>query len=356
MALETDPLTEPTPTGGGAPEAAAPPAAELPPDALLQRWPRTVRRLHEAVDQVVIGQPMAVDAVLYALLARGHCLLIGVPGVGKTLLVRTLSRLLGVPFARIQFTPDLMPSDITGTEILEEDHATGHRRFVFAKGPIFTSLLLADEINRTPPKTQAALLEAMQEKTVSIAGKVHRLAEPFLVLATQNPIEQEGTYPLPEAQLDRFLFAMSLGYPSLEEERRVVERHSYTPTESLEPLLGAAEVLALREAVAKIPAPPNVIDFAVRLARATRPDDPSAPDYVGRWIRWGASPRASQNLILAGRARAACQGRFNVARDDVKTLAPWVLRHRLIRTFQAEADGETTDSIIARLLGDVADA
>jgi MoxR-like ATPase len=333
----------------------APEPAKLPPDALLERWPRTVRQLHDAVGQVVIGHAEAVDAVVYALLARGHCLLVGVPGVGKTLLVRTLGRLLGLPFSRIQFTPDLMPSDITGTEILEEDHATGRRRFVFAKGPIFTHLLLADEINRTPPKTQAALLEAMQEKTVSIAGKLHRLDEPFVVLATQNPIEQEGTYPLPEAQLDRFLFAMNLGYPSAEEERRVVAGHSYAPTENLEPLLGPEDILDLRDAVAKIPAPPNVVDFAVRLARSTRPEDEAAPDYVKRWIRWGASPRASQNLILAGRARAACQGRYNVAREDVRALALWVLRHRLIRTFQAEADGETTDSIIARLLGDLGD-
>ena len=329
------------------PESPAP-----PPDALIAAWPRTVRRLHEAVGEVVVGQGQTVDAILYALLARGHCLLIGVPGVGKTLLVRTLSRLLGVPFSRIQFTPDLMPSDITGTEILEEDVSSGHRRFVFAKGPIFTSLLLADEINRTPPKTQAALLEAMQEKTVSIAGKVHRLAEPFFVMATQNPIEQEGTYPLPEAQLDRFLFAMQMGYPNFEEEHRVVERHSYAPTDNLEPLVRREEILALREAVAKIPAPPNVIDYAVRLVRATRPDDATASNDVKRWIRWGASPRASQNLILAGRARAACQGRFNVAREDVRTVAPWVLRHRLIRTFQAEADGESADSILERLLGE----
>ena len=336
-------------------DSPTPSQAKPPPDVLLQAWPRQVRQLHEAVEQVVIGHAPAVDAIVYALLARGHCLLVGVPGVGKTLLVRTLGRLLGLPFSRIQFTPDLMPCDITGTEILEEDHATGHRRFVFAKGPIFTHLLLADEINRTPPKTQAALLEAMQEKTVSIAGKLHRLDEPFLVLATQNPIEQEGTYPLPEAQLDRFLFAMNLGYPSFEEEHRVVEGHSYAPTEKLEPLLGADDVLDLREAVAKIPAPPNVVDYAVRLARSTRPGDAAAPDYVKRWIRWGASPRASQNLILAGRARAACQGRYNVAREDVRALAPWVLRHRLIRTFQAEADGETTDSIIARLLEEVDD-
>jgi len=331
------------------------PALPKDPAAVLDTWHRKVHRLHETLSQVVVGHTAAVDAILYALLSRGHCLLIGVPGVGKTLLVRALSRLFGLPFGRIQFTPDLMPSDITGTEILEEDVVTGHRRFVFTPGPVFTHVLLADEINRTPPKTQAALLEAMQEKTVSIAGKVHELAEPFIVLATQNPIEQEGTYPLPEAQLDRFLFAMELGYPTLEDEHRVVERHSFAPTEKLQPLLGAEEILRLREAVAGIPAAPNVVDYAVRIVRATRPDDESSPDYIKKWIRWGASPRASQNLILAGRARAACQGRFNVAREDVRVVAPWVLRHRLIRTFQAEADGETTDSILARLIAEVED-
>ena len=332
-------------------------AATEPMDeaAVLDAWNVKLREIHEAVGRVVIGHQDAVNAILYSLLARGHCLLVGVPGVGKTLLVKTLSRLLGVSYGRIQFTPDLMPSDITGTEILEEDMTSGHRRFVFAPGPIFTNILLADEINRTPPKTQAALLEGMQEKNVSIAGKSHQLEEPFLVLATQNPIEQEGTYPLPEAQLDRFLFAMNLGYPTAEEEHRVVDGHSYMPTEELEPVVGGDEILAVREAVAKIPAAPPVVDYAVRLVRATRPEDETSPDYIKKWIQWGGSPRASQNLILAGRARAACQGRFNVAREDIRILAPWVLRHRLIRTFQAEADGETTDSILERLLAEVAD-
>jgi MoxR-like ATPase len=247
-----------------------------------------------------------------------------------------------------------MPSDITGTEILEEDSATGHRRFVFARGPVFTQVLLADEINRTPPKTQAALLEAMQEKTVTVAGKIYRLEEPFMVLATQNPIEQEGTYPLPEAQLDRFLFELLVDYPTLEEEKQVVEQHSFAPLERIKPVLARQEVLQFRSAIAQIPAAPNVIDYAVRLVRATRPSsNGQPPDYIKRWIRWGASPRASQHLILAGRARAACQGRFNVACDDVAALAPLVLRHRLIRTFQADAEGKTTDDIIARLLEDV---
>ena len=230
----------------------------------------------------------------------------------------------------------------------------GHRRFVFGRGPVFTQVLLADEINRTPPKTQAALLEAMQEKTVTVAGKTYRLEEPFMVLATQNPIEQEGTYPLPEAQLDRFLFEVLVEYPTLEEERRIVEQHSFTPLERLQPVLTREEVLASARPSPQVPAAPNVIDYAVRLVRATRPvEQRRGAGYIKRWIRWGASPRASQYLILAGRARAACQGRFNVACEDVAALAPLVLRHRLIRTFQADAEGKTTDEIIAQLLQDV---
>jgi MoxR-like ATPase len=291
---------------------------------------------------------------MYALFARGHCLLVGVPGLAKTLLVNSLARALELSFSRIQFTPDLMPSDITGTEVLEEDLASGRRKFVFMRGPAFTQVLLADEINRTPPKTQAALLEAMQEKTVTVAGKMYRLEEPFIVLATQNPIEQEGTYPLPEAQLDRFLFELVVDYPTFEQEKRVVQQHSYAPLDCLQPVLTRTEVLQIREAITHIPAAPNVIDYAVRLVRATRPASiGDAPDYVKKWVRWGASPRASQHLILAGRARAACEGRFNVACDDVAALAPLVLRHRIIRSFQADAEGQTTDDIIRRLLQDV---
>jgi len=330
-----------------------PDPVQIDPATVLKALPAQVAQIHKAVDQVVVGQTHTVDAILTALLSRGHCLLVGVPGLAKTLLVNTFARLLGLPSGRIQFTPDLMPSDITGTEILEEDHVTGHRQFVFVPGPIFTNVLLADEINRTPPKTQAALLEAMQEKTVTVGGKIRTLQEPFIVLATQNPIEQEGTYPLPEAQLDRFLFELRLGYPSLEDERRIVAQHSFTPFEKLEPILTCEEILRFRTAVAGIPAPPNVIDYAVRLVRATRPDQPDAPDFIKRWIRWGASPRASQNLIIAGRARAAMQGRFNVAREDVAALAPLVLRHRVIRSFQADADGKSTDDIIKDLISTV---
>jgi MoxR-like ATPase len=332
-----------------------PPIIEPDPALVLDQLAPKIRLLQTEIGKVIIGQEEIIAASLYALLARGHCLLVGVPGLAKTLLVHALARSLELSFSRIQFTPDLMPSDITGTEILEEDAATGHRRFVFARGPVFTQMLLADEINRTPPKTQAALLEAMQEKTVSVAGKMYRLEEPFMVLATQNPIEQEGTYPLPEAQLDRFLFELLIEYPSLEQEKRVVEQHSYAPLDRLQPVVTRDEILRFRNAIAQVPAAPNVIDYAVRLIRATRPtSDGEAPDYIKRWIRWGASPRASQYLILAGRARAACQGRFNVACEDVAALAPLVLRHRLIRTFQADAEGKTTDEIIAKLLGDVA--
>jgi MoxR-like ATPase len=332
----------------------APPVIERDPAEVLDQLAPKIRLLKSEMAKVIVGQDEVIMAALYALLSRGHCLLVGVPGLAKTLLVQTLAHSLELGFGRIQFTPDLMPSDITGTEILEEDAATGHRRFVFGQGPIFTQVLLADEINRTPPKTQAALLEAMQEKTVTVAGKTYRLEEPFMVLATQNPIEQEGTYPLPEAQLDRFLFEVLVDYPTLEEENKVVEQHSFTPLERLQPVLSLEDVMAFRQAIAQVPAAPNVIEYAVRLVRATRPaSNGEAPEYIKRWIRWGASPRASQYLILGGRARAACEGRFNVACEDVAALAPLVLRHRLIRTFQADAEGKTTDDIIAQLLADV---
>ncbi len=319
----------------------------------LETLPKKISQIHEQINQVIVGQDEIIDAALYALFSRGHCLLVGVPGLAKTLLIHSLARLMALAFSRVQFTPDLMPSDITGSEILQENPETGHRTFVFSAGPVFTNVLLADEINRTPPKTQAALLEAMQEKTVTVLGRTYGIEEPFIVLATQNPIEQEGTYPLPEAQLDRFLFQLLITYPSLENERTIVTQHSFTPLDKLMPLLSKQEIFDFRDAVAHIPAAPNVVDYAVRLVRATRPDDEMAPDYIKRWIRWGASPRASQNLILAGRARAACQGRFNVACEDVASLAPLILRHRLIRNFQADAETKNTDEIVARLIQDI---
>jgi MoxR-like ATPase len=319
----------------------------------LESLPAKAKKTRAEIEKVIFGQGAAVDAVLWAILARGHVLLVGLPGLAKTLMVRALSRVLDLPFRRIQFTPDLMPADITGTTILRVDPTSQKRALSFVPGPVFTQMLLADEINRAPPKTQAALLEAMQEKTVTVAGRTHELEEPFIVLATQNPIEQEGTYPLPEAQLDRFLFQLYIEYPSLADERRVVAEHSFTPLDKLQVQLSRDEVLAFREAVARMPGAPEVIDFAVRLVRATRPQDPTAPDYVKQWVRWGTSPRASQNLLLAGRARAACQGRFNVSCDDIAAVALPVLRHRMIRTFRAEADGKSTDDIIKRLIEEV---
>src|SRR5437899_1051893 len=258
-----------TSTSSPMPQAAS--IGDIDPASVLEQLAPRVQEVQQEIAKVIIGQEEVISGALYALFARGHCLLMGVPGLAKTLLVHSLARSLELTFSRIQFTPDLMPSDITGTEILEEDAGTGHRRFVFARGPVFTQVLLADEINRTPPKTQAALLEAMQEKTVTVAGKIYQLEEPFIVLATQNPIEQEGTYPLPEAQLDRFLFELLIDYPSLEDERTIVTQHSFNPLDQLQPALTRDEVLRFREAVAPIPAASNVVDYAVRLARASRP-------------------------------------------------------------------------------------
>jgi MoxR-like ATPase len=319
---------------------------------VLARLPSRVQAIHAEIQKCIVGQEENVDAALYALLSSGHCLIEGVPGLGKTLLVRALSRVLALAFKRVQFTPDLMPADITGSVILQKED-DGRRRFVFARGPVFTQMLLADEINRTPPKTQAALLEAMQERTVTVAGRTYALEEPFLVLATENPIEQEGTYPMPEAQLDRFLFQMRVEYPTLEEERRIIVQHSFTPLDCLSAVLGRDEIMAFRRAVACIPAAPNVVDYAARIVRATRPGASDGCPSVKRWIRWGASPRASQNMILAGRARAACRGRFNVACDDVAAVAPLVLRHRIVRSFHADADGKSCDDIVRQVLAEV---
>lgn len=318
----------------------------------IARIPQRMRAVQAELQKAIVGQQNNVQALLYALLARGHCLLVGVPGLAKTMLVQALARVLNLSFKRIQFTPDLMPADITGTTILSREPGDD-RAFKFVRGPIFTQLLLADEINRTPPKTQAALLEAMQEKTVTVAGQTWPLEEPFFVLATQNPIEQEGTYPLPEAQLDRFLFELPVEYPSLEEERRIVAQHSFTPLDQLSTILERHEILVFRDAVARIPAPPNVIDYAVRLTRATRPDDPALLPELRKLIRWGASPRASQNMLLAARARAACEGRFNVACEDIAAVAPLILRHRVLRSFQAEAEGRTVDDLVATILRSV---
>ncbi|AWV90925.1 AAA family ATPase [Bradymonas sediminis] len=298
----------------------------------------------------IYGQTDLIDHLLIALFARGHVLLMGVPGLAKTSLVSTLAEALDLNFNRIQFTPDLMPSDITGTDILEEDHSTGRRFFKFIKGPVFSNLLLADEINRTPPKTQAALLQAMQEYEVSAGGNTYKLERPFQVFATQNPIEQEGTYPLPEAQLDRFMFRLTVDYPNAEDEVLIVRNTTSTRREEIQPVLNAQRILELQQLVLEVPVSEEVVRYAVNLVRRTRPEDPSAPDYIREYVSWGAGPRAGQYLILGGKARAILDGRLTVSNEDIRALAAPILRHRLLVNFQAEAQGLTTDDIIARLL------
>jgi len=307
--------------------------------------------LREQVGRVIVGQDIVVEQLLTALFARGHCVLVGVPGLAKTLLVSTVARALRLTFKRIQFTPDLMPADITGTEILREDRSTGERSFVFARGPIFANIVLADEINRTPPKTQAALLEAMQEHHVTAAGATHALDEPFFVLATQNPIEQEGTYPLPEAQLDRFMFLISVDYPSAVEEMAIVRATTGADRPEVTPVLCGDVILRLQELVRRVPVGEHVFAYALALARATRPAAAEAPDEVRRYVRWGAGPRASQYLVLGAKARAALQGRPCATTDDVAAVALPVLRHRVLTNFNAEADGVTSEEIVSRLLG-----
>jgi MoxR-like ATPase len=304
------------------------------------------RALVDQIGRRIIGQHDIVDNLVASLLAGGHALLVGVPGLAKTLLVQTVAQALDLSFNRVQFTPDLMPSDITGTELLEEDHATGRRIFKFAKGPIFANVILADEINRAPPKTQAALLQAMQEHAVTAAGQTHKLAEPFFVLATQNPIEQEGTYPLPEAQLDRFMMMLKIGYPSREEEERIVASTTGDLEIEVKPVLGAAQMLELQHLVRRLPAPPSVVSYAVNLARATRPDAPDASARIKKYVSWGAGPRASQYLILGAKARAAMDGRGVPDLEDVNAMAYPVLGHRIVVNFQAEAEGIAPEKLI----------
>jgi MoxR-like ATPase len=307
------------------------------------------------VGKVIIGHEEVVDELLIAMFCEGHCLFVGVPGLGKTLLVRTVSQALDLSFSRIQFTPDLMPSDITGTDIIYDDPATGQRSYRFLRGPVFANVLLADEINRTPPKTQSALLQAMQERQVTAGGETHSLPLPFLVLATQNPIEQEGTYPLPEAQLDRFMFSVKLTYPSAEEEMRIVAATTSAYEAHVQPVLGAEDVRRLQHVVRGVPVGDHVLAYAVRLARATRPGEDGAPDFVRDWVTWGAGPRASQTLILGAKARALMHGRLAASRDDVRALALPALRHRIIPSFAAEAEGVDSDVIVSRLLARVPD-
>lgn len=305
------------------------------------------------VKKVIVGQDRVIEEMLIALLSDGHCLLVGVPGLAKTLLVSTIARILDLRFNRIQFTPDLMPADITGTDIIEEDRTTGKRQFRFVQGPVFANIVLADEINRTPPKTQAALLQAMQERQVTAGGETYQLDLPFFVLATQNPIELEGTYPLPEAQLDRFMFNIYVGYPSGDEEIEIVETTTSAYAPDLERVLGANDINALQRLVRRVPVPRHVVEYAVRLARATRPDEGENPAFIHDWVSWGAGPRASQYLILGAKTRSILRGRYTPTCDDVRQVAKPVLRHRIITNFNAEADGITTIDIIDRLMKEI---
>jgi MoxR-like ATPase len=317
----------------------------------VQRFQEAVGRIRQEVRKVIVGQDAVIENVLIALFVGGHCLLTGLPGTAKTLLVRTLARTLGLKFNRIQFTPDLMPSDITGTDIIEEDMTTGHRSWTFVPGPIFSNVLLADEINRTPPKTQSALLEAMQELSSTVRGHSYRIEAPFFVLATQNPIELEGTYPLPEAQLDRFLFNAVLDYLPAEDELKVVDLTTTTRTAEADVVTSGDEIRSFQELVRMTPVAESVARYAVELVRATRPNgNGDAPDFVKKYVNFGASVRAAQFLVLAGKARALMHGRFHVAYEDVRTLAAPILRHRVPLNFHAESDRVTTDEIVRRLL------
>ena len=324
-------------------------------DQFIQQLGQIKQKLLAEVHKTIIGQDHVIELLLCAMFARGHCLLVGVPGLAKTLLISTLAKVLKLNFSRVQFTPDLMPADIAGTDILE-DAGDGKRSFRFVKGPVFANIVLADEINRTPPKTQSALLQAMQEYQVTAGGRTYPLEPPFFVLATQNPVEQEGTYPLPEAQLDRFMFMVNIGYPSKKEEREIVRRTTMDLTDEPQPVLSAADILTIQKTMRKLPVSDHVVDYAVSLARATRPNEPGAAEFVGDMLTWGAGPRAAQYLVLGAKARALLSGRLNVSCDDVRWAAKPVLRHRLFTNFNADAEGMGPDKIIDKLLGSVPEA
>ena len=309
-------------------------------------------KIYAEVGKVIIGQREVVEQMLTALLAGGHCLLVGVPGLAKTTLVQTLAKTLDLSFGRIQFTPDLMPSDITGTEVLEEDHESGRKAFRFLKGPVFANVLLADEINRTPPKTQAALLQAMQEHAVTIGGETMALGEPFFVLATQNPIEQEGTYPLPEAQLDRFIFELWIDYPQAEEEEEIARATTGGEREKVNAVLNAEQLVAAQQLVRRVPVADHLVKYAVALVRASRPSDEKTSRFVKEMVNWGAGPRASQYLVLAAKARAVLDGRHSVAVEDIRAVAPAVLRHRIVVNYHAEAQNISAATLVERLLAD----
>ncbi|HET8733111.1 MAG TPA: AAA family ATPase [Anaeromyxobacteraceae bacterium] len=333
----------------------APPAPEATSEDLqaVQELAQAKAQIQAQIEKRVVGQRDVVEHLLIALFARGHCLFVGVPGLAKTLLISTVAEVLDLSFNRIQFTPDLMPSDITGTDVLEEDHTTGRRTFRFVKGPIFANLLLADEINRTPPKTQAALLQAMQEYRVTAGGETYPLELPFLVFATQNPIEQEGTYPLPEAQLDRFMFYVKVTYPSASEELEIVRSTTQAARAALRRVLSPEKIRRLQDLVLRVPAADHVVKHAVDLARATRPADPTAPDFVRENVAWGAGPRAGQYLVLGAKSRAILDGRLAASVEDVRALARHVLVHRVITNFRAESEGLDSGAIVDRVLAHV---
>jgi len=326
-------------------------APKRPADVrIIENLNKAKAKMLAELHKVIIGQDGVIELLMQALLSKGHCLLVGVPGLAKTLMISMLAKVLKLSFVRIQFTPDLMPSDITGTEVIEEDLTTGKRAFRFVKGPVFANIILADEINRTPPKTQAALLQAMQEYQVSAGGNIYELDLPFFVLATQNPIEQEGTYPLPEAQLDRFMFMVLVDYPSMDEERLIVKTTTTELKAEPQEVLSGEDVLALQRIVRKIPVSQHVVDYSVNLTRATRPNDATAPDFAKNYLTWGAGPRAAQYLVLGAKSRALLHGRFNVSAEDVRAVAHPVMRHRMFTNFNADAEGVTTDNIIDMLL------
>jgi MoxR-like ATPase len=328
-----------------------PPAAPPGPDdvAKARKLQEAFSKIREQLGNVIVGQDNTIEQLLIAILAGGHCLLEGVPGLAKTLMVRSLAQAMALDFHRIQFTPDLMPADITGTDIIQQSES-GARQLKFVKGPVFTQILLADEINRTPPKTQAALLEAMQEHAVTVGGKTYPLSEPFFVLATQNPIEQEGTYPLPEAQRDRFLFQTLVEYPTREQEAQIIERTTGSISGSIEPVVTGPDILEYQHLVRLVPLPNHVKELVLDLVRLLRPNEPTAPKWVANWVQWGPGPRACQQLVVAGKARALLQGRHHVTPSDIEALAAPVLRHRIVPTFSAQAEGTGADQIVARML------
>ncbi|MEE9126562.1 MAG: MoxR family ATPase [Planctomycetota bacterium] len=330
-------------------------ATQASPEDLQQveTLQKAYAEMKDEIRKVIVGQDEVIDQLFMALFCRGHCLLVGVPGLAKTLMISTLAEALNLSFNRIQFTPDLMPSDITGTEVVQDDKASGTREFKFLPGPVFANVILADEINRTPPKTQAALLESMQERHVTVGGVRHDLDEPFVVLATQNPIEQEGTYPLPEAQLDRFMFMVHVDYPDMEEEREIMRRTTELRESSIKPVLSGADILNLQKIVRKVPIADHVMDYVLRLTRTTRLTSEDAPDWIKDWLTWGAGPRASQNLVLGGKARALIKGRFYVSAEDIQAVTYAVMRHRLVTSFSAEAEGITADTVVSRLLEEI---